>query len=654
VKEDAPLNEKITFIDFQKISSSLFLLMGYDNGYAVWDCSDVTEGAKEITSRRVLIPLNHCTSTAVNVMQLLPSVGERAFSLSDKTRETLLILNYRNSNNLFLINLCNGEICHTITFASSIYEFQCKNNLLVVRLSEVIHVYNSSSFEFQYSLPIYPNSCYRNVIDIGALFLAFPSSSHKQKHFEFYNNKHVSKKRQESYSLWDHTFYVATSTFNGISTLGDKAITYMNSSPSKITSPSPTIAGDPISIGRVTLINTETGQEAANFKSHRSSISAIKFSPSGSLLVTADENGQEIFVHDLNHIDFEVPKYRLLRGITHADIRCINFSMDGSLVVISNALRGTCHIFNLETSMDLSVGSNNECNSSSSNSVNDDISQVQMSSTPGSYSDNSLVEKHLAHLKGETSISSLGSVAKTPALFSTVPNVLPFLSSISDEESKPADAAFSQTVVSSIFCEKGLLVCSNLGVLSFYQRKQKLTKGDKKNSTTNFDINHKTSWDVQRNSLNQECAIEHLILKCGSSQSVSYSMKDKGKWIENAVFETCEQWDIPIYQSPQFQFHNVKEKSEDLNPYLSEKLDLNPIEVIRTGPKPIISAVVSKSSLTSSSEGEFFSEESSTYLISEVTEAKTTQIAFERSKKEESKDGVDIELENDFEMNFDL
>ena len=87
----------------------------------------------------------------------------------------------------------------------------------------------------------------------------------------------------------------------------------------------------------------------AQFKAHKSPISALSFDPSGMLLVTASIQGHNINVFRImprSTASF-VHLFRLQRGFTHAVIQDISFSNDSGLIVISSS-RGTSHMFEID------------------------------------------------------------------------------------------------------------------------------------------------------------------------------------------------------------------------------------------------------------------------------------------------------------------
>ncbi|KAH7511569.1 hypothetical protein JRO89_XSUnG0189700 [Xanthoceras sorbifolium] len=93
----------------------------------------------------------------------------------------------------------------------------------------------------------------------------------------------------------------------------------------------------------------------AQFRAHKSPISALCFDPSGTLLVTASVQGHNINVFKImpgllggssagDAGTSYVHLYRLQRGLTNAVIEDISFSDDSNWIMISSS-RGTSHLF---------------------------------------------------------------------------------------------------------------------------------------------------------------------------------------------------------------------------------------------------------------------------------------------------------------------
>ena len=103
------------------------------------------------------------------------------------------------------------------------------------------------------------------------------------------------------------------------------------------------------SIGMVIVKDMISKSVIAQFKAHKSPISALSFDPSGMLLVTASIQGHNINVFRImprSTASF-VHLFRLQRGFTNAVIQDISFSNDSGLIVISSS-RGTSHMFEID------------------------------------------------------------------------------------------------------------------------------------------------------------------------------------------------------------------------------------------------------------------------------------------------------------------
>ncbi|KAL2327965.1 hypothetical protein Fmac_021392 [Flemingia macrophylla] len=107
-------------------------------------------------------------------------------------------------------------------------------------------------------------------------------------------------------------------------------------------------------IGMVIVRDIVSKYVIAQFRAHKSPISALCFDPSGTILVTASVQGHTINVFKImpgyervSASDADpsyVHLYRLQRGFTNAVIQDISFSVDSRWIMISSS-RGTSHLF---------------------------------------------------------------------------------------------------------------------------------------------------------------------------------------------------------------------------------------------------------------------------------------------------------------------
>lgn len=114
------------------------------------------------------------------------------------------------------------------------------------------------------------------------------------------------------------------------------------------------------SAGAVVVLDLVSGQRIAAFTSYaRTEISYLTFDPTGLLLVIAPVHGQTLHIHRLMP-DTSAPSssssssssnqrllYKVHRGLTHAQIINICFSVDSQWMAITT-LRGTTHVFALQ------------------------------------------------------------------------------------------------------------------------------------------------------------------------------------------------------------------------------------------------------------------------------------------------------------------
>lgn len=96
--------------------------------------------------------------------------------------------------------------------------------------------------------------------------------------------------------------------------------------------------------GYVTLVNLANTDNTIGIRAHEAPISAIALNNNGTRIATAGQKGTLIRVFDTTS-GAKVAELR--RGANPAEIYCINFSSDSSLVVVASD-HGTVHIFGVD------------------------------------------------------------------------------------------------------------------------------------------------------------------------------------------------------------------------------------------------------------------------------------------------------------------
>ncbi|ESW04971.1 hypothetical protein PHAVU_011G140900 [Phaseolus vulgaris] len=274
---------------------------------------------------------------------------------------------------------------HTLNFRSVVYSVRCSSRVVAVSLSTQIHCFSPTTLVREYILhtnPIamsYPGSggIGFGPLAVGPRWLAYSGSPAVIASSGRVSPHHLTPSASfpgfsSNGSLVAH--YAKESSKHlaaGIVTLGDMGYKKLSGYCSEllpdnsgsIQSVNSSTKGNGIihghstdveSVGMVIVRDIVSKNVVAQFQAHKSSISALCFDPSGTILVTASVQGHNINVFKImpgyetvsasDAAPSYVHLYRLQRGLTNAVIQDISFSIDTRWIMISSS-RGTSHLF---------------------------------------------------------------------------------------------------------------------------------------------------------------------------------------------------------------------------------------------------------------------------------------------------------------------
>ncbi|XP_054792659.1 autophagy-related protein 18f-like [Prosopis cineraria] len=385
------------------------LLLGYRTGFQVWDIED-SKNVQDLVSRH---------DGPVSFMQMLskPIASKRSEDKFADRWPLLVVCTdgiFAGGSNIQdgFVSSCNGSTLnchdqvngiylpttvqfyslrsqsyvHVLKFRSAIYSVRCSSRVVAVAQSTQVHCFNATTLEREYTLltnpivmsfPVTGGIGY-GPLSVGPRWLAYSGSPVVVSNSGRVNPQHLTPSASfpgfsSNGSLVAH--YAKESSKQlaaGIVTLGDigykKLSRYCSelrpdsngSSPSANSSwkgngTSNGHLGDLDNIGMVIVRDIVSKSVVAQFRAHKSPISALCFDPSGTILVTASVQGHNINVFKImpGHSDSlasdvggpsYVHLYRLQRGFTNAVIQDISFSDDSNWIMISSS-RGTSHLF---------------------------------------------------------------------------------------------------------------------------------------------------------------------------------------------------------------------------------------------------------------------------------------------------------------------
>lgn len=377
------------------------LLLGYRSGFQVWDTEEA-DNVRDLVSRN---------DGPVSFMQMLPkplALKKPGDKFADS--RPLLVLctdgSLSGGSNLQdgLVTASNGSMphyhdpvnggfaptviqfyslrsqsyVHMVKFRSPVYSMRCSSRVVAISQANQIHCLDATTLQKEYTIltnPIvsgYPGSggIGYGPLAVGPRWLAYSGSPVAVSNSGRVSPQHLMPSASfPGYSSNESMVarYAKESSKQlaaGIVTLGDMGYKKLSKYCSDLQSGNPGWKGngtisnhlpDADNIGMVIIRDIVSKTVVAQFRAHKSPISALCFDPSGTLLVTASVQGHNINVFKImpnfqessatcDGSASSVHLYRLQRGVTNAVIQDISFSDDSHWIMISSS-RGTSHLF---------------------------------------------------------------------------------------------------------------------------------------------------------------------------------------------------------------------------------------------------------------------------------------------------------------------
>ncbi|XP_073005372.1 autophagy-related protein 18f-like isoform X2 [Typha latifolia] len=404
------------------------LLLAFRLGFQVWDVEHADDVRQLVSKHDGPVsfmqmqkkPLTSkiCEDRFSDVQPLLIISRDGSFSGSRNNSEILsgpcneTTNDYQNleSENLFpafvhFYSLGAHDYVHVLKFRSAVYSIRCSSRVVAISQASQIHCFNSVTLEREYTIltnPIVsaiPGSGVTGYgpLAVGSRWLAYSGSpvaisDSGRVNSQLLSPTSVSLPPPDGSLVALYAKESSKQLAAGIVTIADigykklskycsdllpndnRSIKIGNSS-TKDNGTMNEHTSDDENAGMVIVRDIVSKSVVVQFRAHTSSISALCFDPSGTLLVTASIHGRDINIFcimpslqgssqrsDVNGT--YVHLYRLQRGITNAIIKDISFSDDSQWVMISSS-RGTSHLFSLspfEASANYQISENNCAN----------------------------------------------------------------------------------------------------------------------------------------------------------------------------------------------------------------------------------------------------------------------------------------------------
>ncbi|KAL9255259.1 Autophagy-related protein [Drosera capensis] len=411
-RDDDARRDQVLWAGFDKLECGggairKVLLLGYRYGFQVWDVEEA-HNVRYLVSRQ---------DGAVSFLQMLPRPLE-AIRPDDKFSESrpLLVLCSDASGSVASSvqdgkSSCNGSstncrepgsggsgssvvqfyslssqsYVHLLKFRSVVFSIRSSARVIVISQSAQIHCINAATLEREYTILTNPivagapgcGGVSYGPLAVGPRWLAYSGSPVALSDTGCVNPQHLTPSASFPSSAPDGSLvahYAMESSKQlaaGIVKLGDigykKLSQYyselrpdtiqlvQSGSPRKSNGNTDGNSLDMDGVGMVIVRDAASKTVIAQFRAHKSPISALCFDPSGILLVTASVQGHNINVFRImpglvrNSSTFDAEKsyvhlYRLQRGLTNAVIQDISFSDDSRWIMVSSS-RGTNHLF---------------------------------------------------------------------------------------------------------------------------------------------------------------------------------------------------------------------------------------------------------------------------------------------------------------------
>ncbi|XP_050341979.1 uncharacterized protein LOC126768116 isoform X2 [Nymphalis io] len=354
--ETADINEPTPEGDSDNDVPPLLLILGYGSGVQVWLIPPTGE-AQEVLSWR---------QGTVRVLRILPT-PQHGDCFASK-RPLIALCDSACPGPAFcslsFISIRGGEQVKSIKFKNPILDVLANKRSVVVSFSERFAVFDAATLEDRLAVTTcYPCPCPlggaapNNPLALGDRWLAYADKK--------LNPSKRSSGGCESEGVTSYTatvLHAAKSLSKGLRGLGESVAHSLAGGRSTSQSPSPPHA-DLQQPGVLTILDIEGNEDedsqdcedpcdpiVAHFIAHSEAIIALKFDPSGMLLVTADRRGHDFHVFRINphpcgpSLASVHHLYILHRGDTTAKVQDIAISADTRWAAVST-LRGTTHVF---------------------------------------------------------------------------------------------------------------------------------------------------------------------------------------------------------------------------------------------------------------------------------------------------------------------
>ncbi|KAK4744315.1 hypothetical protein SAY87_010627 [Trapa incisa] len=404
-RDDNNARDQVLWAGFDKLKvdggiSRRVLLIGYCSGFQVWDVEEA-DNVWTVVSRH---------DGPVSFMQMAsnPILSEKGEDNFVDSRPLLAVCaNSSGSTNNFqdgFTTHANGNLpsikndqgnitflptivrfyslrsqtyIHVLKFRSVIYSVRCSSRVVAISQATQIHCLDATTLQRTYTIitnPVYSDSLNNGgsvgygPLAVGPRWVAYSGTAVSDSHTAraipkcFTTSSSFSGLPSNGSLVAHYAKESSKQLAAGIVTLGDMGYKKLSRYYSELLPENSALRSGDFGwkvingqvhggndVGMVIVRDIVSKSVIAQFRAHKSPISALCFDPSGTLLVTASIQGHNINVFKIMPGSSEVDKsymhlYQLQRGLTNAVIQDISFSDDSRWIMISSS-RGTSHLF---------------------------------------------------------------------------------------------------------------------------------------------------------------------------------------------------------------------------------------------------------------------------------------------------------------------
>ncbi|KAH0707786.1 hypothetical protein KY285_011178 [Solanum tuberosum] len=368
------LDTKVLWAGFDKLeceggTSRQILLLGCQYGFQIWDVED-SDNIRNLVSS--------------NIREGIGKLHDVTIQQHHDQESTSF-----DPTIVWFYSLTCYSYVHQLKFRSVVHLVRCSSRVIAILQATQIHCFDAATLDKEYTVVTNPvitgfsgfGSTGVGPLALGPRWMAYSGSPVSISNSGHINPQHLTPSASfpslaPNGSLIAH--YAKESSKRlaaGIVTLGDigykkLARYYSDLSPDSNCSQSGTACGKisgtanghlpgADNVGMVIVRDIVSKALIAQFRAHKSPISALCFDPSSTRLVTASVQGHNINVFQIMPILSEnkspnpgssyLHLYRLQRGLTNAVIQDISFSGDSQWIMITSS-RGTSHLFTIPSS----------------------------------------------------------------------------------------------------------------------------------------------------------------------------------------------------------------------------------------------------------------------------------------------------------------